>query len=407
MNSRKNQEKRIKTMIKRHKKKVGEEKSKTKTEQDKLHRKLNNTGAQWKESMKYVHRTFPGPAKVIVPLRVAIDRGAFVNMTNHVMKAIDEEVCGVMVGETCEDDEGFFVHVRNIIKGSAAHQGEAHVTFTHDTWNQIHSQLENDFPDYDILGWYHSHPGFGVSFSEMDLFIQRNFFPSPTQFALVMDPLGGEKALCVNTSEGVQYINKFWVDGREYLAFQGGRERSGSTEYSTNNHIEESLGMIERRLSQVLHALDKLSINIYRALTVMGALFLGMLIAVVFYSVFLNSSKYSQPPEVLQYVPVPVKIKDNEVLLGIGIIDWKIPPEVSAYFDRKGEESGGKTGKGWFQSIIDHIDRIVRLFKIEPAKDQERKNPGPPESETMNNSSSKKYESNLKKRKKNNDINKQ
>ena len=34
-----------------------------------------------------------------------------------------------------------------------------------------------------IVGWYHTHPGFGVEFSEMDLFIQQNFFGGPAQIA--------------------------------------------------------------------------------------------------------------------------------------------------------------------------------------------------------------------------------
>jgi len=352
-------------MIKRNKRKVPEEKSIKKPGPVNPHQDLNITGMQWQENIKYVRRIFPGPPKTMVPLRVALDREAFVKITEHVMKSIDQEVCGVLVGEVCMDDEGFFVQVRNIIKGSAAQQGGAHVTFTHETWNQIHSQLETDFPDFDILGWYHSHPGFGVSFSEMDLFIQRNFFPSPTQFALVMDPLGGEKALCVNTLQGVQYIDKFWVDGREYRAFQAEKRRAGHSEYPSKSNMEESLTMIETRLSQVLQALDKLSLNIFRALTVMAALFCLLIIAVVFYSIFLNPTKTNRPPEVLQYVPVPVRIRENDALIGVGIIGWKIPPELSSYFDQVREESARKTGmeqessKGWFQSvlqwIIDHL----------------------------------------------------
>ena len=39
-----------------------------------------------------------------------------------------------------------------------------------------------------IVGWYHSHPGFGVFLSEHDLFIQQNFFSNPQQVAWVYDP---------------------------------------------------------------------------------------------------------------------------------------------------------------------------------------------------------------------------
>src|SRR5260370_28351362 len=39
-----------------------------------------------------------------------------------------------------------------------------------------------------IVGWYRSHPGFGVFLSEHDLFIQENFFSGPHQVAWVYDP---------------------------------------------------------------------------------------------------------------------------------------------------------------------------------------------------------------------------
>jgi len=368
-------------MIKRNKKKMTEKKSITPPGPVNPPRDINITGKQWQENIKYVRRTFPGPSKTVVPLRVALDREAFVNITEHVTKFIDQEVCGVLVGEVCEDEEGFFIQVRNIIKGSAAKQGGAHVTFTHETWNQIHSRLETEFSNLDILGWYHSHPGFGVSFSEMDLFIQRNFFPSPTQVALVMDPLGGEKALCVNTPQGVKYIDKFWVDGREYRAFQAEKPGPDHSQYPSNSKMEEWLPMIETRLSQVLQALDKLSLNIFRALTVMAALFCFLIIAVVFYSIFLNPTKSNQPPQVRQYVPVPVRIGENDALIGVGIIDWKIPPELSSYFDRVREEVAGKTrmeqesSKGLVQYIL---QRIINYLQYKPAQEGGIDDPGPP-----------------------------
>ena len=40
-----------------------------------------------------------------------------------------------------------------------------------------------------IVGWYHTHPGFGIFLSGMDLFIQDHFFNLPWQVAFVYDPL--------------------------------------------------------------------------------------------------------------------------------------------------------------------------------------------------------------------------
>ena len=46
-----------------------------------------------------------------------------------------------------------------------------------------------------IVGWYHSHPGFGIFLSEHDRFIHRHFFGEPGQIALVIDPLAHVEGL--------------------------------------------------------------------------------------------------------------------------------------------------------------------------------------------------------------------
>ena len=44
-----------------------------------------------------------------------------------------------------------------------------------------------------MIGWYHTHPGFGIFLSDMDVFICDNFFNLPWQVAFVYDPLGGDE----------------------------------------------------------------------------------------------------------------------------------------------------------------------------------------------------------------------
>lgn len=46
--------------------------------------------------------------------------------------------------------------------------------------------------DLRIVGWYHTHPGFGVFMSGTDQSTQRHVFGMPWQVAVVYDPLNGE-----------------------------------------------------------------------------------------------------------------------------------------------------------------------------------------------------------------------
>lgn len=102
----------------------------------------------------------------------------------HCRTSMKAEVCGVLIG-SADDDRTL---IEACIPGINASQGGTHVTFTQDTWEHIYKIKDQQFPEDKIVGWYHSHPGFGVFLSEHDLFIHENFFSSPQQVAWVYDP---------------------------------------------------------------------------------------------------------------------------------------------------------------------------------------------------------------------------
>lgn len=102
----------------------------------------------------------------------------------HSRSSMKAEVCGVLIGSN-ENDR---MTVTACIAGINAAQGGTHVTFTQDTWEHIYKIKDREFPEDKIVGWYHSHPGFGVFLSDHDMFIQENFFSGPHQIAWVYDP---------------------------------------------------------------------------------------------------------------------------------------------------------------------------------------------------------------------------
>lgn len=278
------------------------------------------------ERTRVARRKFPGPAGAGAELRVAMHRAAFAEVVAHAKESLEAEICGVLAGEVCEDDEGAFVEVRAAVRGSAAREGSTHVTFTQETWSAVHAEMEREHPGLQIVGWYHSHPGFGVEFSEMDRFIQRNFFPAPTQIALVTDPLGGETALCRNAEEGIRYLERFWVDGREHVARVPGVGAPASAEGG------DRLEAVERRLGQVLQALDEQRAAqgrfLWWALTLVAtgvACFVG-------YGIYQQYAGRIEPPRMLDYVPVPVRVGDKNVLIGVGVTKWEVPPELNAIY---------------------------------------------------------------------------
>jgi proteasome lid subunit RPN8/RPN11 len=115
----------------------------------------------------------------------------------HGQSITEVEICGVLVGRVARDSLGPFLHITGSIRGSQAEQRAAQVTFTAETWEKIHAQMDQRDPADRIVGWYHTHPGFGIFLSGMDLFIQDNFFNRPEQIAFVYDPIGGDEGAFV------------------------------------------------------------------------------------------------------------------------------------------------------------------------------------------------------------------
>jgi proteasome lid subunit RPN8/RPN11 len=118
-----------------------------------------------------------------------IDSEVVRQIRQHARSENKTEVCGVLIGN--ETVEG--IEIRACIAGVNAAQGGAHVTFTQDTWEHIYKIKDKEYPNERILGWYHSHPGFGVFLSDHDTFIHKNFFSSPRQVAWVYDPHSDEE----------------------------------------------------------------------------------------------------------------------------------------------------------------------------------------------------------------------
>lgn len=130
-----------------------------------------------------------------IGMRVYIEPAAHKLMHAHARETIGLEVCGVMVGEWKQDAAGPYVYVSACICGTAATSKFAEVTFTHETWAAINKEMDSTYGDAFIVGWYHTHPDFGIFLSDRDVFIHEHFFSDPGQIALVIDPVRNQEGV--------------------------------------------------------------------------------------------------------------------------------------------------------------------------------------------------------------------
>lgn len=140
---------------------------------------------------------FPLPGPREPGTRVVIRQSVLNEIHQHGLSRTEVEVCGVLVGYGYQDADGAFVYVEAGIRGEHAGHQLAQVTFTSETWCYIQDVMDREHVGRRIVGWYHTHPGFGIFLSPMDLFIHENFFGDPEQLALVYDPLGGDEGVFV------------------------------------------------------------------------------------------------------------------------------------------------------------------------------------------------------------------
>jgi proteasome lid subunit RPN8/RPN11/LysM repeat protein len=112
---------------------------------------------------------------------------ATADVEEHCFSRVDVEVGGFLLGTV----DGDSVNVSAAKAALTASSEQTHLTFTHEAWAEILDVMDSEFPGLSIVGWYHSHPGFGCFLSDYDIFIQENFFSAPGQHALVIDPLAG------------------------------------------------------------------------------------------------------------------------------------------------------------------------------------------------------------------------
>ena len=136
---------------------------------------------------------YEAPAADDLPIYVELD--VMREMEAHALSNTNVELGGVLLGGQFEDEEGQpFVLINDCLRAEHYQATKGSFKFTHDTWSEITRRRDAFAADMEMVGWYHTHPSWGVFLSGMDTFICDNFFNKPLDVALVIDPCQQERA---------------------------------------------------------------------------------------------------------------------------------------------------------------------------------------------------------------------
>jgi proteasome lid subunit RPN8/RPN11 len=166
---------------------------------------------------------------------VFIAQSAHHRLVEHAASDLGSEVGGILVGDWSIDTAGLqqFIVIETALPARFTRQGSVYLTFTQDSLVDLHAHMDEHYPDKQIVGWYHTHPGMGVFLSSYDAWLHRHFFPEPWQVALVIDPISSTAAFFIRQVDGN-------LDPARCFGFYELDGNSGQSCVRWNNLVQES-----------------------------------------------------------------------------------------------------------------------------------------------------------------------
>ncbi|MGC8643310.1 MAG: Mov34/MPN/PAD-1 family protein, partial [Isosphaeraceae bacterium] len=170
--------------------------------------------------LRYACLSYQVPATSDLP--IFVDYHTADAMERHALADTSVELGGILLGKECVDEAtgAQFVWITQALEAKHYANTQASFTYTHDSWEEITRQRDRLFPDLDIVGWYHTHPSFGIFLSHHDLFIHQHFFAQPLQVAYVIDPIQQTRGFFQWRDRGMAQVEGFYLtaDRGERLA---------------------------------------------------------------------------------------------------------------------------------------------------------------------------------------------
>lgn len=144
-------------------------------------------------------------------IKVYIKQDVYKDLEKYAVSDTDHELGTILIGSYAEELGKMHVIISNYILANYTDASASTLTFTHDTWDYVHKEHDEKYPDKKIVGWQHTHPGYGIFLSNYDMFIQENFFNLPFQVAYVIDPVQHLRGFFQWKNSKIEKLKGFYI----------------------------------------------------------------------------------------------------------------------------------------------------------------------------------------------------
>jgi len=118
---------------------------------------------------------------------ISVSKEVLRKVEQHAKSRLEEEVLGILIGRM-EDQAPDVLIIEDAISGETIFE-KHRVTMPKETIAKIADDIIAGRIEGNVVGWYHSHPGFGLFLSDLDIATQAKLQQfSPYIVAIVIDP---------------------------------------------------------------------------------------------------------------------------------------------------------------------------------------------------------------------------
>jgi proteasome lid subunit RPN8/RPN11 len=125
-------------------------------------------------------------------LCIIVTQAALAQIEAHSLSDTGREVGGALLGQAYRHGERLYVEVKAVLPAVSRDHGPLHFTFSADSWMALQQAQADQYPQLDMVGWFHTHPDLGAFYSSDDVVVHSAAFTLPWHVGLVLDPLRRE-----------------------------------------------------------------------------------------------------------------------------------------------------------------------------------------------------------------------